>query len=263
MKPSPRRWLAATLSDWAVIAAAMAAGVWAAHPLVWFAVVFVVGTRQHALGLMFHDATHRLAHPNWWANDALGKLLCGWPLGVNLDSYRKFHFAHHRTVGTPDDPELLHFHVWSKGHFEPPKTVWGFARRFVADLLGFGVVEVFRISKMIGKPELGRFAVWGVGGGLLVYFGLWQVAAAWVAASLTSFVAVFRLRVWSEHVGTTGTWRFRPGLLGRFVVWPHNTWCHAEHHDDPDVPFWALPARRGQSPVPSAAGLFRGFAPEK
>jgi fatty acid desaturase len=237
-----RRWLAATLLDWVQIVAAMAAGVLAGHWAVWVLVVLVVGTRQHALALMFHEAAHWLACDDRRWNDFLGKLLTGWPLGV--DSYRVFHFGHHWYLGTEHDPELLHWQVWSKGQYDPPRTRWQFARRFAMDCVGLGLGETLKVIRMIGKPELGRLVWWVAVGGALVYLGLWQVVVAWVAAMLTSFLACFRLRVWSEHVGTTGTHVVAANRLWRFLFLPHNTWCHHEHHEDPQLPFWALPAAR-------------------
>ena len=67
----------------------------------------------------------------------------------------------------------------------------------------------------------------------------------------TTFWAVFRLRVYMEHVGTDETHRVHLSLFQRALFAPHNIWIHWEHHTHPSVPYWALPeVRRHYTHVP-------------
>jgi fatty acid desaturase len=53
--------------------------------------------------------------------------------------------------------------------------------------------------------------------------------------------------------------RFKPGLLSRFLFFPHNTFCHYEHHKWPQVPYYYLPKVRELDkgkPVIAISGLF-------
>src|SRR5262245_32004291 len=94
--PSTPRWLADLAFTWGVIAAAVAVAAGVGHLALYALAVVVVGNRQHALAGLLHEGCHRLVSRRPWLNDALTCLLSAWPMGVGLDSYRRFHFAHHR-----------------------------------------------------------------------------------------------------------------------------------------------------------------------
>jgi fatty acid desaturase len=78
---------------------------------------------------------------------------------------------------------------------------------------------------------------------MLVDRTLW-ILLIWYAASLTAFWAVFRLRMWTEHVGTRETYRVSVSWWQRALYLPHNTWYHYEHHRWPSIPYWNLPRAR-------------------
>jgi len=121
-KPSLLRWLSAASMDYAVIALAMAGAYYAfeyvqanqfAATADFFALaaivfsVFVIGTRQHAILILAHDGGHGQASANRKLNDLVTNLFSLWPFGLGVSGYRKFHFAHHRYMGTELDPELF------------------------------------------------------------------------------------------------------------------------------------------------------------
>jgi hypothetical protein len=60
-------------------------------------------------------------------------------------------------------------------------------------------------------------------------------------AKPTTFWAVFRLRIYIEHVGIPETHRVHLSLWQRVLFAPHNIWIHWEHHKHPFVPYYQLP----------------------
>jgi hypothetical protein len=75
--------------------------------------------------------------------------------------------------------------------------------------------------------------------GTMTYFQ--PIFLLWYVAIYTSFRLIFRLRVYTEHLGTDGTLpTVVPPLWKRWIYLPNNTWCHAEHHENPNTPFSKL-----------------------
>ncbi len=267
VRPLLWRWLLPVLVEWAVIASLLTLGCWLGQWWAWPPIVLVLGSRQHALVILGHDAAHYLATPYRRLNDVLCCALCFWPLGIGLTGYRHFHFGHHRWLGTARDPERRAPHGTVGPRWALPRTQRQLALRFGLDLLGLGVPEVLGAARLVGRNGFwdwcgpGLFTL--LPAVLLVCSGYTAVVLVWYAALLTSFWACFRLRGWTEHVGTSGTHRVRASWWQRLVFCPHNTWYHAEHHAHPAVPFWALPEVRrvGGYPAVSVATLFRSYSP--
>jgi fatty acid desaturase len=254
----------AVAADWAVIALAFAFArlihAWWGYALA----VLVIGNRQHALGVLGHEGAHRLLHPSPFLNRWVSQVFCFWPLSGEFDGYRQWHFDHHRHVGTDDDPELV---IKLGPKHEIPLTRGGLALIFVGDLLGLGAVDVLKLVFAV-RPRRYRDLA-----GLTLFWGavlttcwaagaLW-IALVWFAALFTSFWAFFRFRGLTEHTGTTGTLRFRPGLFWRTVVFPHGTWCHWEHHQWAFIPYYRLTDARsleGETAVWTMSDVMRFFA---
>ncbi len=250
---TPLRWSASLLFDWAWIASGFVLFAALGKPWILFPVFGLwIGCRQHGLALLGHDATHRLALPWRPWNDRIGEVLAGWPLGAIMDrGYRDWHFEHHRTLGTPRDPELAY--RGSDSLYARPITKGVIVRRFLLDLIGLGVPDLLGFLKEI-LPER-RLRYWGP---VSLYAGLllvcWQLDALWVfglwcVSVATGFWATFRIRTWMEHVGleqggAQGSHRFSASPLERLLLFPHNTHCHYEHHLLPQVPYSRLPALR-------------------
>ena len=99
--------------------------------------------------------------------------------------------------------------------------------------------------------------------GLTLAVGAPWVFLLWSYSVICGFWAIARVRTWSEHVALTDeawpAYRFRPGLLGRFLFFHHNGWCHYEHHLYPQIPYYNLPALRAldkNAKIITAAELF-------
>src|ERR1700741_1988728 len=72
-------WLAVGFT-WAVIAACLAVlAIWP-HPLVWLAVIVILGGRQLSLAILMHDASHGTLFQSRALNDLVGDYLCGAPV---------------------------------------------------------------------------------------------------------------------------------------------------------------------------------------
>jgi fatty acid desaturase len=267
----PHRWLIWFVVDWALIIGIfiLIANV---TPSLWLLplVVLIIGSRQHALAILGHDATHVLAFKQRWLNDLVAELFIMWPLWTVLENgYRPWHFAHHRELGTSNDPEL----DCRGGPLYQGRVTWvRIVRRFLFDLFGFGAIHEFNLVRQIipyTNPLrlLGPICLWLFTAAVFYRFGILYLLGIWALSLVTGFWAVFRVRAFAEHVGLPASGketshRFVVGLLSRFLFFPHNTWCHYEHHKWPQVPFYNLPQLRkldSSKPILRFHGLFPFF----
>ena len=241
--PSSLRWLSLVFVDWFYIVGALGTGYYFQNLFVYWLASLVIGNRQHALSIMGHDGAHHTASRRKSLNDILVCLFAFWPLGVGLNGYRDFHFAHHRNVGTSSDPELKH-KQWATPEYGLPLGQGALLKYVLKDLIGFGVKGVWSLILVI-KP---RSAI-DIAGPLLMISSFWLaclltgngwILALWYFSLCTSFWASFRLRVWIEHVGTRSTHRVHLNYCPRIVFAPHGAAYHFEHHQWPSVPCWNL-----------------------
>jgi fatty acid desaturase len=250
--PRPRldvAWMAAVLGSWGVIVCVILAALQWNHIVGYLLAVFVMGTRQHALAVRAHDATHYHVSRNKRFNDLLANLFAAWPIGYSFSGYRRWHFEHHRTVGTDSNPELMMYRIFPKKWSEDARQL----KLFVGDLVGLGSFEALVLwhDLMQWRPlrpvwrrveETFGLVLWPVTAASLIgiTFG-WRVtivtALLWYGALFTAFFAVYRLRCYTEHIGTESTHRLtRPPLWQRLVYLPADTWLHWEHHNWPSIP---------------------------
>lgn len=262
------KWLVPVLFEWAALVGLFTLGFLADHVLVWIAVTVLVGSRQHGLGVLGHDGAHFTAAKSRRLNDIASEILCFWPLLTGLGDFRRFHFDHHRYFGTDKDPELLFKNQWSRRQWELPMTRTRIVGYFLADLAGFGLVEVAKAYRLLGKTSLrswlGPAGWWGGVGFLLYGSGLGFAIVIWFAALGTSFWGFHRLRTWTEHVGTSSTHRVRANWWQRLLITPHCSWTHHEHHAHPSVPFWRRHLLRPDSESCISMGdHFASFSPSR
>ena len=76
------------------------------NPLLYIFAVAFIGARQHALLVLMHDGVHHRLLRNRRLNDWMSEVILAWPHLVSARQYRKNHFAHHRYLNTPEDPDL-------------------------------------------------------------------------------------------------------------------------------------------------------------
>jgi fatty acid desaturase len=227
--------------------------------------VFLVGTRQHSLAILGHEATHFLVSRNRIWNDLVGNVVGFWPLFVTLEGYRSWHFEHHQSVGTPEDPERL----VKKGRlYTLPLKQWQFVLLFLGDLVGLGSYELVRLVYVI-RPRplryvLGPVLFWTAATLVCWRLSVLWVLGVWVVAIFTSFWSCYRVGRFAEHTGIgSGTYRFGANPLLRFLFFPNNSHYHYEHHRWPSIPCYHLPRTREldtEVPVMTVSEMFRFFA---
>ena len=102
---NPWRASAAILHDIAVLGAAIGAALWFwPNPLAIVLAVLVIGTRQHALFVIAHDAAHYLLFENRKINDFAGRA-CATVQGLSMCTYRVIHRLHHNNLYGELDPD--------------------------------------------------------------------------------------------------------------------------------------------------------------
>lgn len=268
--PNTFRWLGGALFDWALIALSFCAvyrvfkyahdtGYSVLSLFITVGVtglaILVIGMRQHALVILGHDGAHGSVHHRLWLNDLITGLFAFWPMTACLSGYRRFHFTHHQNLGSDNDPELYHKHHAGHRYDLPASVARIITLSCKALFLADGLVEEFLVLEYIAirdkKLELvGPLLWWSAAITLIWYYRAWWILPIWFAALGSSYWAMFRLRIWTEHMGTPDVHRIYVRPLLRFFT-PHNTWYHYEHHKWTRVPYWNLPkARKLDSSVP-------------
>jgi fatty acid desaturase len=106
---------------------------WIASAPVWLPVALLIGVLQHRIGLMGHEASHYLLHPNRRWNDLLADGLCFFPVFGSLANYRSKHLDHHLHPNDPEkDPNF------EGGKFERFYALFPMARRSFVIRYGLG-----------------------------------------------------------------------------------------------------------------------------
>ncbi len=264
-EPSIARFIFEVAFDWFFIILAIASCIRFPAFYTWVPAFIIIGARQHALNVMGHDGAHRMCCRNRLLNDFLTNIFCFWPFWIGVHSYRIFHFNHHRFNGKKGDPELEH-KLFAAPQFDLPADKKRIFYHVFQDLFALNIsqllilIRLFRPAKL--SDSLGPVIWWAIVGGLLYQYGLLWALLFWYGAYLTTYWAVFRVRIWTEHVGTPDTHRLSACWWQRFLFVPHYTWCHYEHHHHPAVPCWNLPRLRKiipGNPIISFKELFNSF----
>ncbi len=261
------RATAAVVHDFAVIAAAIAFALYFwPHPLAIVFSVILIGTRQHALFVIAHDAAHYLLYERRWLNDAVGRF-CATVQGLSMCTYRVIHRLHHNNLYGELDPDTaLHggyprgkaylirkllkdlsgltawkTYAYFLGGAPALNTATNVAMRPLDDTSGKlrmearrdrNVVVVFHIAALL-------LAAWS---GYLV-----QYLVLWILPLLTVVQAILRLRAIAEHGATTdfsspltaARTNTAPAWL-EWLIFPHHVNHHIEHHLYASVPHYNL-----------------------
>ena len=246
----PGLWFADLFIDYVIFALACYLAVrfgWPAYPVS----LLLMGIAQHRISVLGHEAAHGLVTRSKRGNYLLGQIFCFWPLLIDIKGYREFHWDHHRHTGEAGaDPEL----PLKEGHYKnPPLSRTQYYVGFLLDLCGASVVEFVNVVMYFFKRSNPAWPISFIVLSASVSFisGYPELFILFMLSKPTTFWAVFRLRVYMEHVGTDDTHRVHLNVFQRALFAPHNIWIHWEHHEHPSVPYWALPdVRRHYSHVP-------------
>ncbi len=186
------------------------------------------------LFIVSHDAMHGSLAPfrprlNW----AVGQLCLGLYAGFRYTSLNREHHQHHRHAGTADDPDY---------DPRPPHGFWRWYLNFMTHY--FGPRELAVLTVLVG-----------------VYVGILQAPMSnllvfWALPAVLSSLQLFSFGTYLPH---------RPGLdaftdrhrsrSSNLPTWLSLMTCfhfgyHHEHHDQPAVPWWRLPAARAAAHRP-------------
>ena len=258
----------AVLSDFLVLAAAIA---WALaywpNALVLVPAVIIIGTRQHALFVIAHDAAHYLLYERRWLNDAVGRT-CAMVQGLSMCTYRVIHRLHHNNLYGELDPDTALHGGYPRGRMY-------LVRKLVKDLSGLTAWKTYAYflggapalntatnvavrplgdtsAKLRAEARTDRNMVIGFHIALLIVFAasgyLVQYLVLWVLPLVTVVQAILRLRAIAEHGATTdfsspltaARTNLGPAWL-RWLIFPHHVNYHIEHHLYASVPHYNLP----------------------
>lgn len=243
-------WL--TLHVWGVIVAAWAMAIIWTNPLTTLLAILLVGSRQHGMSILMHDAAHGVLFKTKALNEFVGKWLLAAPYGGDLIAYRHYHLKHHRYTQSEDDPDLP-----LSAKF--PVTKASLRRKFIRDLTGQTFLRIRLASakatqepgmeafqKTSPVPTLATNAVLFL---VLAALGHWWVyPVLWLLPLGTWFMAVLRNRNIAEHALTTTDGNVltqarttKANWLARIFLAPYWVNYHVEHHAYMYVPCWQLP----------------------
>lgn len=261
-QPSSSQWLLRAALNWMEILLLFTIMAKVDHLLVHVLGIFILGTRQHALALLGHEAIHRNISSHKATNNFLGSLLASLPLFQTLNLFKKFHLDHHAHLQSDKDPEI-DFRSQSKQRWTLPMTKTKRLSLFLLDLTGIGYLESRHVLYITFKnlkflDFLIPLLYWTTIILISLQFNAGWIPLYWTIAFITSYWAMFRQRALTEHLGTADTHKLKANFLQRFLYLPHNTWYHYEHHRYPNVPCWNLPKVRALGEeVMSVSDLFK------
>jgi fatty acid desaturase len=259
---------AAIAHDVAVIALAIAVALafWP-NPLVLLVAVIVIGTRQHALFVMAHDAAHYLLYERRWLNDLVGRA-CATLQGLSMRTYRVIHRMHHNNLYGELDPDTALHGGYPRGRAYLVKkllkdlsglTAWKTYAYFLGGAPALNTATNVAIrplddtsAKLRAEARADRnfvigfhlaaLAIAAASGFLLEYLVLW------VLPLVTVVQAILRLRAIAEHGATSdfsspltaARTNVAPAWL-EWLIFPHQVNYHIEHHLYASVPHYNLP----------------------
>ena len=235
-------------------------------PLVVIPCVMLIGTRQHALFILAHDAAHYRLFEQRWLNDAIGRA-CATVQGLSMRTYRVVHRLHHNNLYGPADPDTAI-------HGGYPRGRTYLVKKLLKDLTGltawktyayfFGAPAINTETNVVMRPlndtsvrlreeaRSDRAVVIGfhvvalaaaAASGYLV-----QYLVLWILPLLTVVQAILRLRAIAEHGATTdfsspltAARTNLGGRIGEWLIFPHSVNYHIEHHLYASVPHYNLP----------------------
>lgn len=226
------------------------------NPFTVILAVLLLGGRQLGLAVLMHEAGHKTLFRTPRLNDWIGQWFAAYPVLGDCEAYGASHREHHRLAGTDRDPDLPNYRAY-------PISGESFRRKLMRDVTGqTGLKLIAALFSGAGNRIMMRD---GEGTGALrqgliansaLFALLWALGQPalyllWVAAYLTSYPLVARIRQVAEHGNVPGLYEADPrgntrttraGILERIVLCPNHVNFHIEHHLLPSVPCWRLAA---------------------
>jgi fatty acid desaturase len=266
---SASRATLAVLEDIAVIALSIFSAIYFwPNPLVLIPCVIIIGTRQHALFVIAHDAAHYLLYQSRGVNDAVGRA-CATVQGLSMCTYRVIHRLHHNNLYGELDPDTALHGGYPRGRSYLIKkllkdlsgvTAWKTYAYFLGGAPGLNTKTKVALRPLDDTSEKLRsdalsdrnlvIAFHVIALAVAAWSGyLVQYLVLWVVPLVTVVQAILRLRAIAEHGATTdfsspltaARTNVAPAWL-EWLVFPHHVNYHIEHHLYASVPHYNLPA---------------------
>jgi fatty acid desaturase len=263
----------AVLHDFVVLALAIAFGLYFwPNPLAILAAVLVIGTRQHALFVIAHDAAHYLLYGSRLANEVVGRT-CAMVQGLSMCTYRVIHRLHHNNLYGELDPDTALHGGYPRGRAYLVKkllkdlsglTAWKTYAYFLGGAPALNTRTNVAVrplddtsAKLRSEARTDRNLVVAFHIamlGLMAWSGYpAQYLVLWVLPLVTVVQAILRLRAIAEHGATTDfsspLTAARTNVVPAWLAWlvfPHHVNYHIEHHLYASVPHYHLPALHGE-----------------
>lgn len=241
-------------TQWAIVAAILAAAAAWPNPFTIVLGTMLLGGRFLGFGVLAHECGHRSLFRTRWLNDFVGEYIVSPPGFGNNKAYMRGHLQHHRLAGTADDPDL-------KNYADYPVSRQRLRRKLTRDLTGRtgwrdfqGVIRGLRNLDAV-SPETRKALLLGVGFNAALLLGLLALGVGWVylmwiVAYLVVNPAISRIRQIAEHAAVPDPLSDDPRLntrtvltnpLARLVMAPHRVNYHLEHHMQASIPAYRLP----------------------
>lgn len=272
LTPSNLRGWVALATTYAIIALSFFI-VWRwPSPLTILVSLILLGGRQLALAILTHEAVHRSLFASRTINEWVGRWLCAYPMGINIEGYRAEHLEHHKKTGSTEDPD--------RGLITPyPVSPRSMLRKCGRDLFGITALKRVYFISLMGMGfltytlstntkkinqrgrsivDIGRTAIRNLYGTVVTNILLFALLFAlnapllyllWVGAYFSTFSLFLRIRSIAEHAGTPdparallNTRTTHASWIARLTVAPHRVNYHLEHHLFMQVPYFQLPA---------------------
>ena len=181
------------------------------------------------LFIVAHDAMHgSLAPGRPGVNRAVGQLALGIYAAFPFGALNAKHHAHHRAPGSADDPDF---------HAERPTAFLAWYARFFGTYFGWRqlavICGVLALYVALGASILNAAVFWGL-------------------PSILSSLQLFTFGTWLPHRHDGRAFADRHNARSNELGWLASLLTcfhfgyHREHHLQPGVPWWRLPAVRAE-----------------
>lgn len=231
---------------WLQAALTVGLGIWLHNPIGWALSFVLMGRTFARLGILGHEAAHRLLFSKKSVNDLVGRWTCSYPSFTPLEAYRRSHMAHHKDEMGPEEPDIPLY----RGY---PIPMDSFRRKLWRD-------ATFRTGWKIRKPLLqlawkrNPVALQIVAAQVVIFCAFWLAGwpqlylFLWLLPEMSVWRVLNRLRAIAEHGGMARssdrrltTHHVEQSWLARFWIVPFNTGWHLAHHVDIGIPWRNLP----------------------
>lgn len=223
------------------------------------------GLLAQGLLLLLHECAHKLTFRSVAHNEALARWLYAPLFFTDFDAFRRRHWAHHRQIGSPEDPKYTYrmdIGGWAVvGLTLSTVTLIGALRRVAYQsggqseatpestrraLLALALTQSGFLATLLLVARLGHPHSWSTA--LLATAVAYAGVYVYGIASLT--VLVHALRGIAEHrpcqvgeplAGDAALRNFTRRPLARWIFGTYGFCEHATHHRFPGVPYYQLP----------------------